>query len=410
MDDPYSILGVSRNSSQEEITKKYKFLIKAYHPDRFPSDKDKKQAEEEMKKINSAYKILSHPESKFEYDLSKNNTSSTKVNESQNSTQNDIVEYLFSLLSKWESIHNSYIPTPYQEELSNRLLEVFTSYTTNIKPDDQINVLKQVQDTISLFMISNIAIGIQAESNVNAFSFPKIDLISITYIPFYQILVNKNGLSPQLRKLDIKTIFDNDISPILHKLGASFRISGGQLYQTEDRLKTKSNQYSQETPPSMNTNDQNGSYKGKIIGISIFFIVLCILAGIIYSSINQTSSNSIKSYNHLSTKTIVYIKSTATKYKTATYSCTPASLITLSDVGKSKCVYGLVTSSYDGYPYFFIRLGQNKDDFRFVMKGFYFNGLNGKCVKYTGVVENFNNDFPFITIGYNDDLWTMDCP
>jgi len=52
MTDPFQVLGVSRDASDEEIKKAYRALTKKYHPDRNPGDKS---AEEKMKEINAAY-------------------------------------------------------------------------------------------------------------------------------------------------------------------------------------------------------------------------------------------------------------------------------------------------------------------------------------------------------------------
>lgn len=56
--DPYSILGVERGASEEEITKAYRKLAKKYHPDLNPGDKI---AEEKMREINSAYEEIKNP-------------------------------------------------------------------------------------------------------------------------------------------------------------------------------------------------------------------------------------------------------------------------------------------------------------------------------------------------------------
>lgn len=58
----YSILEVENNSSLDEIKKSYRRLSKLYHPDKNPDTEDL------FKEINNAYKTLSDPEKKKDYD------------------------------------------------------------------------------------------------------------------------------------------------------------------------------------------------------------------------------------------------------------------------------------------------------------------------------------------------------
>ena len=56
--DPYEVLGILRDASDDEIKRAYRELAKRYHPDNFSDDSMKKLAEEKMKEINEAYDTL----------------------------------------------------------------------------------------------------------------------------------------------------------------------------------------------------------------------------------------------------------------------------------------------------------------------------------------------------------------
>ena len=55
MFDPYSVLGVSRDASDEEIKKAYRKLSRKYHPDANINNPNKAQAEEKFKEVQQAY-------------------------------------------------------------------------------------------------------------------------------------------------------------------------------------------------------------------------------------------------------------------------------------------------------------------------------------------------------------------
>ena len=63
--DFYEILGVAKNSSEEEIKKSYRKLAMKYHPDRNP---DSKESEEKFKEVKEAYEMLTNPEKREAYD------------------------------------------------------------------------------------------------------------------------------------------------------------------------------------------------------------------------------------------------------------------------------------------------------------------------------------------------------
>ncbi len=63
--DYYEILGVTKDSSTEEIKKAYRKKAIQYHPDKNPGDKE---SEENFKEAAEAYEVLSNPEKKQRYD------------------------------------------------------------------------------------------------------------------------------------------------------------------------------------------------------------------------------------------------------------------------------------------------------------------------------------------------------
>ena len=58
MRDPYQVLGVSRDASDEEIKKAYRTLSRKYHPDANVNNPNKDQAEEKFKQIQQAYQQI----------------------------------------------------------------------------------------------------------------------------------------------------------------------------------------------------------------------------------------------------------------------------------------------------------------------------------------------------------------
>ena len=64
-EDPYAILGVKRDATQDEVRSAYRALAKKLHPDLNPGDK---QAEEKFKQVSVAYDLLGDAEKRARFD------------------------------------------------------------------------------------------------------------------------------------------------------------------------------------------------------------------------------------------------------------------------------------------------------------------------------------------------------
>lgn len=67
MTDPYKVLGVSRNATDEEIKKAYRELARKYHPDNYVNNPLSDLVEEKMKEINEAYDQIQKERSETRY-------------------------------------------------------------------------------------------------------------------------------------------------------------------------------------------------------------------------------------------------------------------------------------------------------------------------------------------------------
>ncbi len=58
MNDPYRILGISPDATDDEVKKAYRALAKKYHPDRYQNSPLAQEASEKMKEVNAAYEEI----------------------------------------------------------------------------------------------------------------------------------------------------------------------------------------------------------------------------------------------------------------------------------------------------------------------------------------------------------------
>ena len=114
MKDPYSVLGVSPNASEEEIKKAYRTLAKKYHPDLNPNDEE---AAKKMNEINVAYEQIK--------DIKQGKTNGYTYNTSQNQGYNTYQrqyngQYYQNNRQYYQNPFESYQRTQYQNRRVNR--------------------------------------------------------------------------------------------------------------------------------------------------------------------------------------------------------------------------------------------------------------------------------------------------
>jgi curved DNA-binding protein CbpA len=88
MRNPYEVLGIKENATEDQIKKAYRELAKKYHPDQYGTNPLQDLAEEKMREINEAYDTLMK-----NYSNHNSSYSSANYSNSQNSSSNSDLYY-----------------------------------------------------------------------------------------------------------------------------------------------------------------------------------------------------------------------------------------------------------------------------------------------------------------------------
>ncbi len=100
--DLYKILGISKESSQEDIKKAYRKLALKYHPDKNKGDK---KSEEKFKEISDAYRILSDEKLKRKYDSNGNSIFDFDIDEMMREEFNGSIFSVFNNFNRQNQHH-----------------------------------------------------------------------------------------------------------------------------------------------------------------------------------------------------------------------------------------------------------------------------------------------------------------
>jgi molecular chaperone DnaJ len=183
MNDPYQILGVTRNATEEEIKKAYRNLSRKYHPDANINNPNKDAAEAKFKEVQQAYQqVMKEKTEGYSTQGSYGNSNSSGWGNTDNyGGFGDF--WNFGGFNYGNNRTNDYEEPVYLKAAAN--------YINNGYYQEALNVLKDVTDRNSkwyyLSGLANLGLG----NNVTALEFAKTALQMEPNNAQYQMLVNR---------------------------------------------------------------------------------------------------------------------------------------------------------------------------------------------------------------------------
>lgn len=174
MEDLYSVLGVERTATADQIKKAYRELAMKYHPDRNPGDA---VAEEKFKKISSAYSVLGDETKRKQYDMY------GSIDNSSNTT------YSGNYQGSWQGSGGYYQGNPFEEwfkesQKYNRQYEYETSKNNYEEPTKLKAFGKLLSSLVSIIL---------------GFFLLRFSFILLPIGPILCIMAIANGFSGALR-------------------------------------------------------------------------------------------------------------------------------------------------------------------------------------------------------------------
>lgn len=136
----YDVLNLSRDATQIEINKKYKELVKLWHPDKCS---DKKVAQQKLAEINKAYQVLGNVIEKKKYDDELEEEESDEKEEDGKVTNKEFINYYNQVMNAdTESLFSSSSSTESSMDMhkfKKQLRELNAEMERNGMPWEKIN-------------------------------------------------------------------------------------------------------------------------------------------------------------------------------------------------------------------------------------------------------------------------------
>jgi hypothetical protein len=242
MDDYYAILGVSRRATKEEIQKRYRFLVKAYHPDRFPSQEDKDLADEQLKQVNIAFAILSNPEKRAKYDQNFNSAaqpsgnkksgSQSQGSQAKNPADDSKWNYMMGLVEKWGKDIASTKPFEEKEELVRpihaSMVHILDQAGISGAEEPFASIASAFANDIARLLVISYAVGAEEEYQGLPAAYPKTGLVSAAtkQINEFITVINMQSVALGTLTIDDAKKLEKDFAVLLNNLVVSCQRSG----------------------------------------------------------------------------------------------------------------------------------------------------------------------------------------
>lgn len=169
MRDPYEVLGVSRNASQEEIKKAYRELSRKYHPDSYANNPLADLAEEKFKEVQEAYQQIMNGQASSGYGTD----------------------------SSYSGYGNTYQQNTYGQSGNGQMYTDVRNMLNARRYNDALNVLRPMGNRTAewhyCYAVASLGIGNNSDAMEHALQAANMEPGNTEYASFLRHLQNQNS-------------------------------------------------------------------------------------------------------------------------------------------------------------------------------------------------------------------------